>query len=316
MQQVSRYFINDDIFRFITENSSDIITLHEANTKFIYISPVVEQILGYQPKEVMNLKPLLFIHPGDQSEIEERFRSMFKDKRDKPNIVTFIYRMKRKDGSYAWIESTARSVFIEEGDLDGFIAVSRDISERKRMEDHLRSTNESLQKLSIIDALTELYNRRYFDDALVKEWSRGIRNNYAISFIFFDIDYFKNYNDCYGHQAGDECLKAIAKAALTTFPRATDVVARYGGEEFAIILPNTSLNDATKLAEKLRQTIADLQIVHEKSEGHPYVTLSLGVAFLVPSFEEQPGKLVANADKALYKAKQAGRNCAVSYDGL
>lgn len=298
---------NDDLFRFITENSSDIITLHTATTIFRYVSPIVRQILGYAPEEWVGQTPLDFIHPNDRATTVQRFRDVFTN-RERSDIVTFVYRVQRSDGKYAWIESTARSVHQSNGAIEGFIAVSRDISERKRTEDSLRTANERLQKLSTIDGLTGIANRRYFDEALRREWSRGIRNHYPISLILFDIDYFKYYNDYYGHPQGDECLKAIAAKTLETFPRSTDFVARYGGEEFAVILPNTPSDMSEMLATRLREYIAAMRIPHEKSSAHPYVTVSIGVAHLEPTLSVSPDTLIAQADQALYESKNSGRN--------
>lgn len=298
---------DDDLFRFITENSSDIITLHTATTTFRYVSPIVRQILGYTPEQWVGKTPLDFIHPNDRAVTVQRFRDVFTD-RERSDIVTFVYRVQRSGGQYAWIESTARSVHQSDGAIEGFIAVSRDISERKRTEESLRTANERLQKLSTIDGLTGIANRRSFDEALRREWSRGIRNHYPISLILFDIDYFKHYNDFYGHPQGDECLKAIAAKTLETFPRSTDFVARYGGEEFAVILPNTPAEMSDMLAARLREHIAAMRIPHEKSTAHPFVTVSIGIAHLEPTLAASPEVLIARADQALYESKHAGRN--------
>lgn len=307
--------LDDDIFRFLTENSSDIITLHAPDTHILYVSPIVKMLLGYEPEQWRGVSPLAYIHPEEHEMLTQRFREVFQG-RDRSDIVTFVYRIRRRDKTYIWMESTARSLHREDGTLEGFITVTRDISERKKVEEQLRRTNERLQQLSVVDSLTGISNRRYFDDFIRTEWSRGLRNHYPIGLLLFDVDYFKRYNDHYGHPQGDVCLKKIASKTLETFPRSTDVVARYGGEEFAVVLPNTPMDMCAKLAERLRANIESLCLPHAKSETSPYVTLSIGVALLSPTFDTGPELLIGQADQALYVSKQEGRNRVSFYAGV
>ncbi len=172
----------------------------------------------------------------------------------------------------------------------------------------LAEMNKRLMRLSILDGLTGIPNRRRFDESLGIEWKRAIRNKTPISLILMDIDYFKLYNDHYGHQEGDECLKKVAKTLESLIQRPTDLVSRYGGEEFVALLPETGPDGAMILAERMRHTIEELCIPHQKSKVSECVTLSLGVASVVPEQGESAEKLVEMADKALYKAKQSGRN--------
>jgi diguanylate cyclase (GGDEF)-like protein/PAS domain S-box-containing protein len=302
----------DDIFRFLTENSSDIIVLHASDTTMLYISPIVEKILGYQPDECVDMKPAAFIHQDDLADLSDRFRSVFREKHSS-DIMTVVYRARNKLGNYHWLETTFRSVFLPDGTLEGFISVTRDITDRKEREQHLILLNQQLQQWSFIDGLTGIGNRRYFDDTLSKEWSRGLRHHYPLTLVLFDVDYFKKYNDNCGHQKGDECLKAIAAATAETFPRKTDFVGRYGGEEFVVILPNTPEEMSVKLCEKLRSNIESLRIPHPASDVSDVVTVSIGAAHLLPTLEGDPSQLVAFADKALYEAKRAGRNRVVMH---
>jgi diguanylate cyclase (GGDEF)-like protein len=165
------------------------------------------------------------------------------------------------------------------------------------------------QKAAISDGLTGLANRRHFDGVLEDEWKRARREGTSLALIMIDVDSFKRYNDTYGHQAGDECLRQVASVLASTARRAMDLAARYGGEEFALILPNTSLAGAAQRAEELRSRIEALHLPHQTSQTSAWVTLSAGVAALIPAQDATPAELIALADQALYHAKQSGRNC-------
>jgi diguanylate cyclase (GGDEF)-like protein len=167
---------------------------------------------------------------------------------------------------------------------------------------------ELLAKLSSEDALTRIANRREFERRFAIEWGRARRERLPLALIMIDIDRFKNYNDHYGHPAGDDCLQRVA-AALQAIPkRPADLVARYGGEEFVVLLPATALEEAAMIAERLRQAVADLQIPHATSRVAPGVTASLGVAAGMPLELHEPAELMEAADAALYRAKENGRN--------
>ena len=172
----------------------------------------------------------------------------------------------------------------------------------------LEESNRELHRLSSLDGLTGIANRRQFDKMLDQEWQRALRNCTELSLIMIDIDYFKLYNDTYGHQAGDDCLKSVALTLDRIVHRPSDVVARYGGEEFALVLPETDTPGALRVAEKLRDTVTRLNIRHEASKVTDKISLSIGVATMNPRGSESPDMLLAAADDALYRAKHAGRN--------
>jgi len=181
------------------------------------------------------------------------------------------------------------------------VAIARDITDRKQLEEELR-------QLTTEDSLTRVFNRRFFDESLEQEWRRMMRMQRPISMLMIDVDHFKHYNDTYGHIAGDVCLRQIAGELMRQMRRAGDIVARYGGEEFAVILPETDDATARALAETLRQSVEALSLEHIGVPDESVVTLSIGVATLVPTASQSAIRLVSLADKALYRAKAGGRN--------
>ena len=201
----------------------------------------------------------------------------------------------------------------------GFVVI--EISDRKKAEADmryaeamLRHANFELEKLVNLDGLTQIANRRCFDDRLRIEWQRLSREQQPLSLLLLDIDYFKHYNDYYGHQAGDECLKTIAQALEKALCRPADLVARYGGEEFVALLPYTDLDGAIIVAEQIRSAIANLEIHHQNSDISNIVTVSVGITSLLPSPKQKSSTLIKQADVALYSAKQKGRNRAMVFD--
>ncbi len=172
----------------------------------------------------------------------------------------------------------------------------------------LQTANQHLANLAFLDGLTQVANRRRFDEYLTLEWQRLARETAPLSLILCDVDYFKRYNDAYGHPAGDACLQQVAGVIRRVIKRPADLVARYGGEEFAVLLPNTNASGAVHLANAIHKEVQQLLIPHAKSSVSEYVTLSVGVSSTLPQKEFSPEALIAVADKALYEAKEQGRN--------
>ena len=182
------------------------------------------------------------------------------------------------------------------------------MNEMRSLTAQLESANQKLQRLAFLDSLTQIANRRYFDETLGNEWRRLIREQAPISLILWDIDYFKFYNDTYGHPAGDRCLKQVASLIHQGLRRPADVAARYGGEEFAAILPNTPIEGAIRVAENIQKQLKAQSIPNAQSPISEFVTVSAGVAGVVPLLESSPADLLAATDQALYRAKAAGRD--------
>jgi two-component system chemotaxis family response regulator WspR len=178
----------------------------------------------------------------------------------------------------------------------------------RESQQQLIEANIELQRLTHVDGLTELSNRRYFDQQLDMEWRRAAREHTPLSVLMIDIDDFKCYNDTYGHPAGDEALKKVARTVQQSGSRSSDVAARFGGEEFALILPATPLDGARSIADELREGVQNMRIPHHGSSVDGCVTVSVGVASMVPGPGDSFLSVIESADKALYDAKRAGKN--------
>ncbi|MEI7671776.1 MAG: diguanylate cyclase [Deltaproteobacteria bacterium] len=267
-------------FRAIFESAPGAIFIVDEEThRILQLNPFLKDWLGYQEEELrgMTLEDLRAAADGED--------------------VRSIYR--KKDGSPVDVEETRTRVpFQGKGAL---LIIAHDISDHKRVE-------TILQDLSRRDGLTGLANRRHFDESLEREWKRALREKEPLSIILCDIDFFKNYNDTYGHQSGDDCLRAVARTLEHAIRRPLDVAARYGGEEFVVILPDTPLPGALAVAESIRSEIEALAIPHTSSSAAPIVTISLGVASAVPAPDGTAAEILCAADQALYRAKDACRN--------
>lgn len=190
----------------------------------------------------------------------------------------------------------------------------RRLIQQVRLYAELERANLELKRLATSDGLTQVANRRHFDEYLEQEWQRMQREQAPLSLILCDIDFFKAYNDTYGHQNGDECLRQVAAQLQAAAKRSMDLAARYGGEEFAIILPNTDREGAEQVAQEIHATIADLSIPHRRSQVGEIITVSMGVATTIPVPFIAPQMLIEAADRALYQAKDDGRNTYYTFD--
>ncbi|MCY7320782.1 MAG: PleD family two-component system response regulator [Phormidesmis sp. CAN_BIN36] len=184
----------------------------------------------------------------------------------------------------------------------------RRLIQQVKLYQQLEEANSKLQRLATVDGLTQVANRRRFDEYLEDEWQRMMREQLPLSLILSDIDCFKLYNDTYGHQAGDDCLRKVAQVMQVAAKRSIDLPARYGGEEFAVILPNTEQLGALQVADEIRVGVKELEIAHARSKVSQVVTVSLGVATIIPNQGRSLEMLIMAADQALYQAKEAGRD--------
>lgn len=272
-----------------------------------FISDVIEDITAY-PASKFRWNPVQayrsIIHPEDRGKIEKDVLEGM----DPMKSYFVEYRIIDGNGRLRWFSESGQAVYSVEGEplwLDGTIY---DISDRKFAEEALQEANKELQRLAMVDGLTQIANRRRFDEYLNKEWRRMKREGNKLALILCDIDFFKPYNDNYGHQEGDICLQRVAQTIHSVIKRPGDLAARYGGEEFAVILPNTHAEGAVRVAERIREKIQQLKIPHAQSSVDQYVTLSMGVSCVIHNQEFNAGDLVNAADDALYKAKAQGRN--------
>jgi diguanylate cyclase (GGDEF)-like protein/PAS domain S-box-containing protein len=296
------------LHNLVTENSHDIIMFADFDGRPHYISPAVHSMTGWTPEEAMNRRFADVIHPEDLPKIVESIGKL----QEGSEAATIQYRMAKRSGGYFWVEGSFRAIRDPgTGVRIGVLLIVRDISERKETEKLLQDAYSAVEALAITDSLTGLANRRQFDQALAREWRRGMRDGNPLSLLMIDADFFKSYNDAYGHLRGDNCLIQIAEAAHASVTRPEDLVARIGGEEFAIILPNTSNEGARHVANEICEALRGRGIHHE---GNPagIMSVSIGCATLIPLIGQDSAVLVELADENLYKAKRNGRNCVCS----
>ena len=284
------------LFRYLLDQINDAIWIIDPDSGVVLdTNRAAYQSLGYTKEDLVGSQ-LTSVASGLPSNVS--LRQYFEDHVNDNGLTEGYHR--HSNGSLIPVETNARLVELDSGSY--VVAIARDITERKRLEDKLR-------QLSTEDSLTRVFNRRYFDDMLDQEWRRMLRVQHSLSLLMIDVDYFKHFNDTYGHVGGDECLRQIAAGLKTQMRRAGDIIARYGGEEFVVILPQTDVETAEKLAETLRKSVEDLRVEHFGIESEHVVTVSIGVATIIPTASQTALKLLTLADKALYAAKASGRNC-------
>lgn len=296
------------LHKLVVDNSRDAIELGDLDGRRTYLSPGIKALTGWEPEELVGMLFREMIHPADLAEVEMAMRAL----RAGSEGGTLEYRARKRDGEYFWAEGSLR-VYRDPatGRPIGYLNLIRDISERKRSEEHLQSAYRAMETLVVVDALTGIANRRRFDELLTTEWRRALREGSRLSLLLIDADHFKRYNDTYGHVRGDSCLKQIAEAALDVVLRPGDLVARYGGEEFAVVLPGTDETGAKAVAEDICQAVRNRQLPHE-GNAPGIVTVSVGVATMIPQRGKTSQDLIEAADQALYRAKGRGRNRVVS----
>lgn len=291
-------------FNLIAANLRDIVILADFDGRRTYVSASASEWGGWKTEELLRSRSLDMVHPSDVPAASNLLQSI----RNGGDGGLIECRIRRKNGDCAWVEANVRPVRDPAtGITTGVLNIVRDVSARKAAEKKLCEAYRTLEALAITDSLTRLANRRHFDQQLNLEWRRCIREQSPISLLLLDVDLFKSYNDTYGHLRGDSALQQVAESATDAITRTGDLVARFGGEEFAVILPNTPLSGAMRLAEKIRHSVQERHIKHV---GKPLgiVTVSIGCATMVPLLGQYAALLIERADIALYGAKKAGRN--------
>ncbi|WP_027552918.1 diguanylate cyclase domain-containing protein [Bradyrhizobium sp. Cp5.3] len=287
-------------FRLLAEGSSDMVTRIGLDQRLRYVSPSSIRVVGWRASQLIGTPALAGIHPDDRPQVQAIVDAMKRGEKDEARVT---YRNAHRQNAEVWLESSMRATRKDNGNVDGVVAISRDITEQKKLETRLET-------LAIEDSLTGLANRRRFDERLNEEWARAYRDRSSLALLMIDVDHFKAYNDEYGHPAGDACLRVVAKILAAEMQRAGDLAARYGGEEFAMLLPNTDAAGCARIGERIRRAIREAGLVHTSNPASSCVTASLGGAVSRPALERSAGgaSLVEAADRALYSAKEAGRD--------
>jgi diguanylate cyclase (GGDEF)-like protein/PAS domain S-box-containing protein len=276
-----------------------------ATARFTYIGPQIERVLGWPQDSWQTVDDwAMRIHAEDRRKTVDFCVGQSLNGVDHEAD----YRALTADGEYVWIRDVVHVIRRPDGSVDCLVGFMFDISERKRAEDKILQLQKELEALSYRDPLTGIANRRMFDQILDVEWGKARALGEPLSLVIVDIDFFKQYNDRYGHPQGDACLKEVARVLDRAAARTRDLCARLGGEEFVLVLPATDEAAALAVAERCARRLARAALPHAASSVADVVTCSMGVATIVRGSRDLPAQLVDTADTRLYRAKAAGRN--------
>jgi diguanylate cyclase (GGDEF)-like protein/PAS domain S-box-containing protein len=307
--------------RLLMDHSSDVIVLTDLDGRRLYVSPAVREVIGLEPQQFLQLTWRDYVHEFDRDAVGTHID----DARRTRTSNNLVFRANHAAGGIVWIEARMKYFRDRAFDLmqaekdsgvqlslgpdgdEGFVITMRDISARRRAELELENANLELASLVRKDSLTGLANRRCFDEVLESAWAKALAGGWPLAVLMIDVDHFKQFNDCYGHQRGDLCLRDVAEAIVSGLFHPDDLAARYGGEEFAVILPSTSTDNAARVAERIRRAVQDLKRPH-MATPLGMVTVSVGVAAAHPVVHGDPLAVVRAADEALYTSKHEGRN--------
>jgi diguanylate cyclase (GGDEF)-like protein/PAS domain S-box-containing protein len=295
-----------DVYKTLLESTKAIPWKIDWKTMtFAYIGPQIELLLGWEPASWVSANDwAMRIHEEDREHVVNYCVSQSKSGIDHEAD----YRALTKDGNYVWIRDVVHVMRDENGEVEALVGFMFDISERKKTEEQLLALQKELEALSYRDSLTDVANRRMFNLIMEREWADAQRNKTPLSLILLDIDYFKQYNDHYGHLQGDECLKQVAQILGKAATRPRDFLARFGGEEFVLVLPETNAEAARIIAERCRDYTAEMRIPHARSFIGSTLTISIGVGTVVPGQQDDMATFLREVDRRLYEAKQNGRN--------
>ena len=276
----------------------------------VFVNPAFERLTGYTQEEILN-RSCRFLQADDN---KQKDINVVQNSLRNGEHCSVTLRNYRKDGTMFWNELSISPVFNRSNTLTHFIGIQRDVTSQIVLEKrlikerkNLEYINQKLEHLVLHDNLTGIYSRKYFDDQLNQHWNQSLDAQKLISIIFIDVDYFKGFNDAYGHMAGDVALKTIATALHDLLEGSGEFVARFGGEEFVVLTNLGTKNQVISKAKKLCTKIRNLNIPHEGSP-HGFLTISCGISSIYPKCSNRPQDLLQDADMALYQAKGLGRN--------
>jgi len=276
-----------------------------ASMKFAYIGPQIEALLGWSVDSWVSVEDwAMRMHPEDREYVVNFCVSQSQAGVDHEAD----YRALTKDNGYVWIRDVVHVMRNEQGEVQALIGFMFDITERKKTEEQLLSLQKELEALSFKDGLTNIANRRRFDSSFELEWERAGKERQPLSILLLDVDFFKQYNDLYGHTQGDKCLVDIAQTLSLALDGPRDLVARYGGEEFVVLLPEADAATALKVAERCQRLLEKKAIMHALSPHGRRVTVSMGAGTLIPDGNATRDAFIKTVDQQLYVAKNNGRN--------
>lgn len=273
--------------------------------RFTYIGPQIEELLGWSPSSWVSVNDWADrIHENDRQNTVDFCVAQSQQGVDHEAD----YRALTRDGGYVWIRDVVHVVRRPDGSVESLVGFMFDITTRKQTEDKILQLQRELEVLSYRDSLTNVANRRMFDTLYPVEWAKARETGKPLSIVIIDVDYFKQYNDHYGHVQGDDCLRRVAQAMDAGASSPGDLCARLGGEEFVLLLPNTDEDAARNVAERCRKLLRQNGVPHARSGVGRLVTVSMGIGTMVPGAQDDPNVFLDRIDRRLYQAKSAGRD--------
>ena len=306
MSSESPLLDDNAVYRTLLESTKAIPwKIDWATKQFAYIGPQIETLLGWKADSWVSVEDwAMRMHPEDRDYVVNFCVTQSQAGVDHEAD----YRALTKENGYVWIRDVVHVVRNDRGEVEALIGFMFDITERKKTEEKLLTLQKELEALSFKDGLTNIANRRRFDSGFELEWDRARSERQPLSILLFDVDFFKQYNDLYGHTQGDQCLVDIAQTLSLALDGARDLVARYGGEEFVVLLPEADAEVARKVAERCQRLLQKKAIVHALSPHGRRVTVSIGAGTVVPDGKIDRAGFIEAVDQQLYAAKKNGRD--------